>query len=124
MKKTILFIGLFVILGLTACGANKEKTLEDIIVGNWKIEEYEDDEFVFSENGKLSANGMDLGFYSVSENTLEINYTTDGSKVTELAKVYGEDEFAIMYVKEKYAEGDEINQRSYDENHLRFIRKS
>ena len=48
MKKTILFIGLFVILGLTACGANKEKTLEDIIVGNWKIEEYEDDEFVFS----------------------------------------------------------------------------
>lgn len=124
MKKTILFIGLFVILGLTACGANKEKTLEDIIVGNWKIEEYEDDEFVFSENGKLSANGMDLGFYSVSENTLEINYTTDGSKVTELAKVYGEDEFAIIYVKEKSAEGDEINQRSYDENHLRFIRKS
>lgn len=124
MKKTILFIGLFVILGLTACGANKEKTLEDIIVGNWKIEEYEDDEFVFSENGKLSANGMDLGFYSVSENTLEINYTTDGSKVTELAKVYGEDEFAIIYVKEKSAEGDEINQRSYGENHLRFIRKS
>ena len=124
MKKTILFIGLFVILGLTACGANKEKTLEDIIVGNWKIEEYEDDEFVFSEDGKLSANGMDLGFYSVSENTLEINYTTDGSKVTELAKVYGEDEFAIIYVKEKSAEGDEINQRSYDENHLRFIRKS
>lgn len=124
MKKTILFIGLFVILGLTACGANKEKTLEDIIVGNWKIEDYEDDEFVFSENGKLSANGMDLGFYSVSENTLEINYTTDGSKVTELAKVYGEDEFAIIYVKEKSAEGDEINQRSYDENHLRFIRKS
>ena len=124
MKKTILFIGLFVILGLTACGANKEKTREDIIVGNWKIEEYEDDEFVFSENGKLSANGMDLGFYSVSENTLEINYTTDGSKVTELAKVYGEDEFAIIYVKEKSAEGDEINQRSYDENHLRFIRKS
>ena len=124
MKKTILFIGLFVILGLTACGANKEKTLEDIIVGNWKIEEYEDDEFVFSENGKLSANGMDLGFYSVSENTLEINYTTDGSTVTELAKVYGEDEFAIIYVKEKSAEGDEINQRSYDENHLRFIRKS
>ena len=124
MKKTILFIGLFVILGLTACGANKEKTLDDIIVGNWKIEEYEDDEFVFSENGKLSANGMDLGFYSVSENTLEINYTTDGSKVTELAKVYGEDEFAIIYVKEKSAEGDEINQRSYDENHLRFIRKS
>ena len=124
MKKTILFIGLFVILGLTACGANKEKTLEDIIVGNWKIEEYEDDEFVFSENGKLSANGMDLGFYSVSENTLEINYTTDGSKVTELAKVYGEDEFAIIYVKEKSAEGDEINQRSYDENNLRFIRKS
>ena len=124
MKKTILFIGLFVILGLTACGANKEKTLEDIIVGNWKIEEYEDDELVFSENGKLSANGMDLGFYSVSENTLEINYTTDGSKVTELAKVYGEDEFAIIYVKEKSAEGDEINQRSYDENHLRFIRKS
>ena len=124
MKKTILFIGLFVILGLTACGANKEKTLEDIIAGNWKIEEYEDDEFVFSENGKLSANGMDLGFYSVSENTLEINYTTDGSKVTELAKVYGEDEFAIIYVKEKSAEGDEINQRSYDENHLRFIRKS
>ena len=124
MKKTILFIGLFVILGLTACGANKEKTLEDIIVGNWKIEEYEDDEFVFSENGKLSANGMDLGFYSVSENTLEINYTTDGSKVTELTKVYGEDEFAIIYVKEKSAEGDEINQRSYDENHLRFIRKS
>ena len=124
MKKTILFIGLFVILGLTACGANKEKTLEDIIVGNWKIEEYEDDEFVFSENGKLSANGMDLGFYSVSENTLEINYTTDGSKVTELAKVYGEDEFAIIYVKEKSVEGDEINQRSYDENHLRFIRKS
>ena len=112
------------ILGLTACGANKEKTLEDIIVGNWKIEEYEDDEFVFSEDGKLSANGMDLGFYSVSENTLEINYTTDGSKVTELAKVYGEDEFAIIYVKEKSAEGDEINQRSYDENHLRFIRKS
>ena len=124
MKKTILFIGLFAILGLTACGANKEKTLEDIIVGNWKIEEYEDDEFVFSEDGKLSANGMDLGFYSVSENTLEINYTTDGSKVTELAKVYGEDEFAIIYVKEKSAEGDEINQRSYDENHLRFIRKS
>lgn len=124
MKKTILFIGLFVILGLTACGANKEKTLEDIIVGNWKIEEYEDDEFVFSEDGKLSANGMDLGFYSVSENTLEINYTTDGSKVTELAKGYGEDEFAIIYVKEKSAEGDEINQRSYDENHLRFIRKS
>ena len=124
MKKTILFIGLFVILGLTACGANKEKTLEDIIVGNWKIEEYEDDEFVFSEDGKLSANGMDLGFYSVSENTLEINYTTDGSKVTELAKVYGEDEFAIIYVKEKSAEGEEINQRSYDENHLRFIRKS
>ena len=124
MKKTILCIGLFVILGLTACGANKEKTLEDIIVGNWKIEEYEDDEFVFSEDGKLSANGMDLGFYSVSENTLEINYTTDGSKVTELAKVYGEDEFAIIYVKEKSAEGDEINQRSYDENHLRFIRKS
>ena len=124
MKKTILFIGFFVIRGLTACGANKEKTLEDIIVGNWKIEEYEDDEFVFSENGKLSANGMDLGFYSVSENTLEINYTTDGSKVTELAKVYGEDEFAIIYVKEKSAEGDEINQRSYDENHLRFIRKS
>ena len=124
MKKTILFIGLFVILGLTACGANKEKTLEDIIVGNWKIEEYEDDEFVFSEDGKLSANGMDLGFYSVSENTLEINYTTDGSKVTELAKVYGEDEFAIIYVKEKSAEGDENNQRSYDENHLRFIRKS
>lgn len=124
MKKTILFIGLFVILGLTACGANKEKTLEDIIVGNWKIEEYEDDEFVFREDGKLSANGMDLGFYSVSENTLEINYTTDGSKVTELAKVYGEDEFAIIYVKEKSAEGDEINQRSYDENHLRFIRKS
>lgn len=124
MKKTILFIGLFVILGLTVCGANKEKTLEDIIVGNWKIEEYEDDEFVFSEDGKLSANGMDLGFYSVSENTLEINYTTDGSKVTELAKVYGEDEFAIIYVKEKSAEGDEINQRSYDENHLRFIRKS
>ena len=124
MKKTILFIGLFVILGLTACGANKEKTLEDIIVGNWKIEEYEDDEFVFSEDGKLSANGIDLGFYSVSENTLEINYTTDGSKVTELAKVYGEDEFAIIYVKEKSAEGDEINQRSYDENHLRFIRKS
>ena len=124
MKKTILFIGLFMILGLTACGANKEKTLEDIIAGNWKIEEYEDDEFVFSEDGKLSANGMDLGFYSVSENTLEINYTTDGSKVTELAKVYGEDEFAIIYVKEKSAEGDEINQRSYDENHLRFIRKS
>ena len=124
MKKTILLSGLFVIRGLTACGANKEKTLEDIIVGNWKIEEYEDDEFVFSENGKLSANGMDLGFYSVSENTLEINYTTDGSKVTELAKVYGEDEFAIIYVKEKSAEGDEINQRSYDENHLRFIRKS
>ena len=124
MKKTILFIGLFVILGLTACGANKEKTLEDIIVGNWKIEEDADDEIVFSENGKLSANGMDLGFYSVSENTLEINYTTDGSKVTELAKVYGEDEFAIIYVKEKSAEGDEINQRSYDENHLRFIRKS
>ena len=124
MKKTILFIGLFVILGLKACGANKEKTLEDIIVGNWKIEEYEDDEFVFSEDGKLSANGMDLGFYSVSENTLEINYTTDGSKVTELAKGYGEDEFAIIYVKEKSAEGDEINQRSYDENHLRFIRKS
>ena len=67
---------------------------------------------------------MDLGFYSVSENTLENNYTTDGSKVTELAKVYGEDEFAIIYVKEKSAEGDEINQRSYDENHLRFIRKS
>ena len=124
MKKTILFIGLFMILGLTACGANKEKTLEDIIAGNWKIEEYEDDEFVFSEDGKLSANGMDLGFYSVSENTLEINYTTDGSKVTELAKVYGEDEFAIIYVKEKSAEGDEMNQRSYDENHLRFIRKS
>lgn len=124
MKKTILFIGLFMILGLTACGANKEKTLEDIIAGNWKIEEYEDDEFVFSEDGKLSANGMDLGFYSVSENTLEINYTTDGSKVTELAKVYGEDEFAIIYVNEKSAEGDEINQRSYDENHLRFIRKS
>ena len=124
MKKTILFIGLFMILGLTACGANKEKTLEDIIAGNWKIEEYEDDEFVFSEDGKLSANGMDLGFYSVSENTLEINYTTDGLKVTELAKVYGEDEFAIIYVKEKSAEGDEINQRSYDENHLRFIRKS
>lgn len=123
MKKTILFIGVFVMLGLTACGANKEKTLEDIIVGNWKIEEYEDDEFVFSEDGKLSANGMDLGFYSVSENTLEINYTTDGSKVTELAKVYGEDEFAIIYVKEKSADGDEINQRSYDENHLRFIRK-
>lgn len=124
MKKTILFIGLFVILGLTACGANKEKTLEDIIAGNWKIEEYEDDEFVFSEDGKLSANGMDLGFYSVSENTLEINYTIDGSKVTELAKVYGEDEFAIIYVKEKSAEVDEINQRSYDEKHLRFIRKS
>lgn len=123
MKKTILFIGVFVMLGLTACGANKEKTLEDIIVGNWKIEEYEDDEFVFSEDGKLSANGMDLGFYSVSENTLEINYTTDGLKVTELAKVYGEDEFAIIYVKEKSADGDEINQRSYDENHLRFIRK-
>lgn len=124
MKKTILFIGLFMILGLTACGANKEKTLEDIIAGNWKIEEYEDDEFVFSEDGKLSANGMDLGFYSVSENTLEINYTIDGSKVTELAKVYGEDEFAIIYVKEKSAEVDEINQRSYDEKHLRFIRKS
>ena len=31
MKKTILFIGLFVILGLTACGANKEKTLEDTV---------------------------------------------------------------------------------------------
>ena len=124
MKKTIFFIGLFVILGLTACGANKENTLEAIHVGHWTIEQYEHDEFVFSENGKLSANGMDLGFYSVSENTLEINYTTDGSKVTELAKVYGEDEFAIIYVKEKSAEGDEINQRSYDENHLRFIRKS
>ena len=36
MKKTILFIGLFVILGLTACGANKEKALEDILLETGK----------------------------------------------------------------------------------------
>lgn len=66
---------------------------------------------------------MDLGTYSVSENTLKINYSTDGSKVTEKARIYGEDEFAIIYMKEESAEGEVLNERVYDEMHLRFIRK-
>ena len=111
------------VLGLTACGEKREKTLEDIIVGTWKIEEYEDDEFSFDKEGRLSSNGMDLGTYSVSENTLKINYSTDGSKVTEKARIYGEDEFAIIYMKEESAEGEVLNERVYDEMHLRFIRK-
>ena len=122
-KGFILFIGLLTVLGLTACGEKREKTLEDIIVGTWKIEEYEDDEFSFDKEGRLSSNGMDLGTYSVSENTLKINYSTDGSKVTEKARIYGEDEFAIIYMKEESAEGEVLNERVYDEMHLRFIRK-
>lgn len=122
-KGFILFIGLLTVLGLTACGEKREKTLEDIIVGTWKIEEYEDDEISFDKEGRLSSNGMDLGTYSVSENTLKINYSTDGSKVTEKARIYGEDEFAIIYVKEESAEGEVLNERVYDEMHLRFIRK-
>lgn len=122
-KGFILFIGLLTVLGLTACGEKREKTLEDIIVGTWKIEEYEDNEISFDKEGRLSSNGMDLGTYSVSENTLKINYSTDGSKVTEKARIYGEDEFAIIYVKEESAEGEVLNERVYDEMHLRFIRK-
>ena len=122
-KGFILFIGLLTVLGLTACGEKREKTLEDIIVGTWKIDEYEDDEFSFDKEGRLSSNGMDLGTYSVSENTLKINYSTDGSKVTEKARIYGEDEFAIIYMKEDSAEVEVLNERVYDEMHLRFIRK-
>lgn len=66
---------------------------------------------------------MDLGTYSVSENTLKINCSTDGSKVTEKARIYGEDEFAIIYMKEESAEGEVLNERVYDEMHLRFSRK-
>lgn len=126
MKKRkifILFIGLLIVLGLSACGEKKEKTLEDIIIGTWKIEQYEDDEFIYDEEGRVIANGINLGIYSVSENTLKINYT-DGTSVIEQAKIYGEDEFAMIYVKQESATGEVIDENSYDENYLRYHRKT
>lgn len=121
-KRKIFILGLLLILGLTACGGKKEKTLEDIIVGTWKLNEYED-EFVFDEEGRVLSNGFSLGIYSVSENTLKINYI-DGTSVTEQAQVYDENEFAMTHVKQESATGEVLDENYYDENYLRYRRKT
>ena len=101
-KKTkffILFMGVLLALGLSACG---KKTLEDVIVGRWQDPE-DGDISCFNEDGSYEINGEQIGYYSAEKNHLEIYLYDSRIPATKLygdVELNGDDYFSGYFVLE------------------------
>ena len=110
-----LFIGLLMMLGLTACG---KKTLENVIVGRWQDPE-DGNISCFNEDGSYELDGEQIGYYSVEKDHLEIYLYDSRIPATKLygdVELNGDDYFSGYMILE-----DEDGETVAEEN-TAFVR--